>query len=291
MKNGIVVIDKPAGMTSHDVVNQCRKIFRTRQVGHTGTLDPDATGILPVCIGSATRLAEYLTSEDKSYEVTMIFGEDRDTQDASGQVLRTCSLPNVDETGFESVLEHFKGNIVQEVPIYSAVKINGEPLYKLARENRLPEAIPSREIHIFDLCALSYNAHEAQLRVHCSKGTYIRTLCLDIAKALGSLAYVKTLRRISSGHYTLNDAVSLDILQKSSDPESYVMPMKTAMKNYPSFVVGGDNKDRILHGQSIPLNNKFPEGIATALFQDDILAVGWIKEDHFRPKKVFKQEV
>lgn len=290
MKSGVVVVNKPAGMTSHDVVNRCRRIFHTKQVGHTGTLDPDATGVLPICIGSATRLAEYLTAEDKNYRVSFIFGENRDTQDASGQVIERAALPTADKAAFLKVLEGFIGPLDQEVPVYSAVKIDGEPLYRLAREGRLPAKLPKRQIHIRALECLAYDGRSAELLVTCSKGTYIRTLCLDIAKAMDSLAYVSRLERTASGAYLLDDAVSLEELAEAADPEAYLTSPAKAMERFPTLQLSPEDAGRIRLGQAIDADRSLHAEIAIALEKGRLLAVGRAAECRFKPKKVFMQE-
>ena len=200
--SGVLLIDKPTEMTSHDLVNIARKVFQTKKIGHNGTLDPDATGVMVLCVGQATRLNEYLTADDKRYRATLRFGTETDTQDSSGNVVATCALPTMDEAGFRDVLTRFVGKQEQTPPLYSAIKKDGKPLYRYAREGLAVDDIPKREIEIYALECLSYNDEEAVIDVHCSKGTYIRTLLEDIADALGQKGTMSALRRTCAGLYT-----------------------------------------------------------------------------------------
>lgn len=202
--SGVLLIDKPTEMTSHDLVNIARKVFQTKKIGHNGTLDPDATGVMVLCVGQATRLNEYFTADDKRYRATLRFGTETDTQDSSGNVVATCALPTMDEAGFRDVLTRFVGKQEQTPPLYSAIKKDGKPLYRYAREGVAVDDIPKREIEIYALECLSYNNEEAVIDVHCSKGTYIRTLCQDIARACGSCGCMSALRRTAAGAFTLD---------------------------------------------------------------------------------------
>ena len=170
--DGIVNVMKPAGMTSHDVVAKLRRVYHTKKVGHTGTLDPDAIGVLPICVGQATRLVEYFTEKDKTYKVIMKFGNETTTQDSSGEVTITTELPTLSKAEFCAVTEQFIGEIQQVPPMYSAIKKDGQPLYKLAREGVEVEIEP-RPVTIHGIKVLMYNKESAMLEVHCGKGTYI----------------------------------------------------------------------------------------------------------------------
>jgi tRNA pseudouridine55 synthase len=206
--NGVVIVDKPAGITSHDVVDRVRRLLGEKKAGHTGTLDPMATGVLPVCIGEATKLASFLTGDDKVYEVTMRLGVRTDTQDMTGQVLAEQE-PRVTEADIRSALEAFAGTITQVPPQYSAVKVRGKALYKWARKGVRMEA-PARQVEIRAIRLLGVEMPRVRFDVTCSKGTYVRTLCADVGERLGCGAALEALRRTASGAFRLEDAVSLE---------------------------------------------------------------------------------
>lgn len=289
MNDGIVVVDKPAGMTSHDVVNKLRKVFKTKRVGHTGTLDPDATGVLPICIGRATRLAEYLTADDKAYIAEMTFGVETDTQDAAGQPIHTCALPRQNKEQFSAILKEFLGEQTQETPVYSAVKINGTPLYEMARQGIKPENLPIRNIVIRQLDMLSFSPEKASIAVVCSKGTYIRTLCVDIARTMGTCAHVTMLRRTAAGQFTLQDSVALNVLEEADDPTAYLVSMRDAMSQYPQIDLSQDEFKRIKNGNKIEMDCCDAQGhqVVCACFEGIFCAVGVSSNGRFQPRKVF----
>ena len=199
--NGIVIVDKPQGWTSQDVTARLRRVFDTRRIGHGGTLDPMATGVLPVFVGRATRAVEFFEHAEKTYETVLLLGKRTDTQDVTGRVLeeRPVSLSLAD---VEAVLPQFRGEILQVPPMYSALKVNGQKLCDLARKGKQVERQP-RPITIFELTLLSFEENRLRLRVRCSKGTYIRTLCDDIGAALGTLGCMESLRRTQAGDYSI----------------------------------------------------------------------------------------
>ena len=203
--DGIVIVDKPEGWTSQDVVSKLRGVFQTRRIGHGGTLDPMATGVLPVFVGRATRAVEFFEHAEKTYEAVLRLGLTTDTEDISGTVLSEKEV-NISKEQFLSVLENFRGEIQQIPPMYSAIKINGQKLCDLARKGREVERKP-RTITIHRLECLEFSGNTARLLVHCSKGTYIRTLCKDIGEALSCGGCMAALRRVSAGEYTIENAV------------------------------------------------------------------------------------
>ncbi|MFP5521305.1 tRNA pseudouridine(55) synthase TruB [Peptococcus simiae] len=289
MINGILVIDKPAGLTSHDVVGRLRKVFKQKRVGHTGTLDPDATGVLPICLGQATRLAEYLTADDKSYQAQLLFGQATDTLDASGQVVEETDLPDLSPEAFAALLEGFLGEQMQIPPKYSAIKVDGVPLYKLARAGKpLPE-VKARQITIKEIQLHTYDRHQASFSVTVSKGTYIRSLCADIGQAAGSSAHMTSLRRLSSGQFDLSQAIPLATLETAVDPTVYIIPMHETMKGYPQLALTEEEQKRVQHGNAIPLRADAKEegGPVVASHLDKMVAIGFIKDAEFQPKKVF----
>lgn len=293
MKDGALIIHKPAGMTSHDVVAITRKTLHTKKVGHTGTLDPDATGVLVLCIGQATRLVEYLTAEDKVYHATMAFGSTTDTEDASGTVLSTCALPTISETVFRDTLHTFLGKQKQIPPMYSAIKKDGQPLYQLARAGIVLEDRPARDIEIFHIEATAYTPKAAAFDVCCSKGTYIRTLCVDIAKACGSCGHMTELVRTRCGDFNLAQAVSPDTLRNSDDPESYIIDMNTLTAHLPTIAVNDVHQlTRLINGNPFdcPQVDAVPSRLHRAMHNDRVMAVGYLRNGQFHPKKVFHTE-
>ena len=229
MTNGILVIDKQKGYTSHDCVAICRKMFNTK-AGHAGTLDPDATGVLPILLGKATKLSNSLMSDDKIYKAEVILGFQTDTGDKSGKIIKTAEY-ELDEIKIKQVLKNFTGTIMQTPPMYSAIKINGKKLYELARKGKTIER-PSREIEIFDIELLEFTPSGFFIRVHCSKGTYIRVLCEDIAYALNTVGCMGSLVREASGQFTLKDAVSIEKIKEMGleDALKYII-LEELLKN------------------------------------------------------------
>ena len=226
--SGVVVVDKHEGVTSHDIVFKMRKLFATKKVGHTGTLDPMATGVLPILIGRGAKASEYLTAEDKGYTAEITLGIVTDTQDTSGKILAKCdTLPTKDE--FFKACEHFVGDIKQVPPMFSALKVDGQKLVDLARRGIEVER-QSRDIHITSIVPSVIDEAKGiyKIDVDCSKGTYIRTLCDDIGKHLGCGASMSALRRTKSGNFTLNGAHSIEDIEKMTLDEriSLIMPVE-----------------------------------------------------------------
>ena len=246
--NGIVIVDKPAGWTSQDVVSKLRGVFKTRRIGHGGTLDPMATGVLPVFVGRATRGVEFFEHADKTYEATLRLGVTTDTEDITGTVLSEKPVP-VTEEDLLAVLPQFRGRIQQVPPMYSALKVNGQKLYDLARKGQTVER-KSREITIFRLECLSFDGVNARLLVHCSKGTYIRTLCKDMGEALGCGGCMAALRRVQAGEYTAQQAVSMQELVEAQDPEQYLSDVDTLFSKYDKVVLTPNQEKRCRNGNS-----------------------------------------
>ena len=249
--NGIVIIDKPAGWTSQDVVSKLRGVFKTRRIGHGGTLDPMATGVLPVFVGRATRGVEFFEHAEKTYEATLRLGLTTDTEDTSGTVLEEKEV-HISEAEFLGILPQFRGKIQQIPPMYSALKVNGQKLCDLARKGKEVER-QRREIEIYQLECLEFSGHEARLRVHCSKGTYIRTLCKDIGAALGTGGYMAALRRVTAGEYTIEESVTLEELVSAENPERYLRPVDSMFRNYPAVTLTANQEKRCRNGGSFSL--------------------------------------
>ena len=254
--NGIVIIDKPAGWTSQDVVSKLRGVFKTRRIGHGGTLDPMATGVLPVFVGRATRGVEFFEHAHKTYEAVLQLGITTDTEDITGNILEEKPVC-VTENEFLSVLEQFRGEIQQIPPMYSAIKVNGQKLYDLARKGKEVER-KSRTITIFKLECLEFSGNQAKILVHCSKGTYIRTLCKDIGAALGCGGCMAALRRVQAGDYTIDQAVSLQTLVESENPEIYLAPVDSLFAEYDKLVLTPNQEKRCRNGNSFSIS--LPDG-------------------------------
>ena len=250
--NGIVIVDKPQGWTSQDVTARLRRVFNTRRIGHGGTLDPMATGVLPVFVGRATRGVEFFEHAEKTYEATLRLGLTTDTEDTSGTVLTEQEV-NISEADFLGVLPQFRGKIQQIPPMYSALKINGQKLVDLARKGKEVERLP-REIEIFQLDCLEFSGAEAKLRVRCSKGTYIRTLCKDIGEALGCGGCMAALRRMQAGEYTIEEAVPLQELLETENSEKYLRPVDSMFRNYPAVTLTEKQELRCRNGNSFSIS-------------------------------------
>ena len=246
--NGIVIVDKPQGWTSQDVTARLRRVFNTRRIGHGGTLDPMATGVLPVFVGRATRGVEFFEHAEKTYETGLRLGITTDTEDISGTVLTEREV-FVTDAMLEEVLKQFRGEIMQVPPMYSALKINGQKLVDLARKGKTVERKP-RPITIHELTLLGMEADGIRLRVRCSKGTYIRTLCKDIGEALGCGGCMAALRRVSAGEYTIGEAVPLQTLLDSENPEQYLRPVDSMFRGFPAVKLTPKQETRCRNGNS-----------------------------------------
>ena len=249
--NGIVIVDKPQGWTSQDVTARLRRVFQTRRIGHGGTLDPMATGVLPVFVGRGTRGVEFFEHAEKAYETVLQLGITTDTEDISGEVLEKRDV-HISETEFTEILSQFRGKIMQVPPMYSALKVNGQKLCDLARKGKTVERQP-REIEIFELTMLEFNGDTARLRVKCSKGTYIRTLCKDIGEALGCGGCMAQLRRVQAGEYTIEEAVPLQTLLDAENPEGFLRPVDSMFRNFPAVTLSDKQEKRCRNGNSFSM--------------------------------------
>ncbi len=257
MANGILIVDKPQGWTSMDVCAKLRGIFRERRVGHAGTLDPMATGVLPVFLGRATRAVEFAAGADKEYIAALRLGVVTNTQDATGEVLETRPV-TVAQSDLEAALSRFRGDIEQIPPMFSAVKRDGKKLYELARKGREVERQPRPvTIHTLEIVRpLGEDGYE--LRVVCSKGTYVRTLCHDIGQALGCGGCMSALRRTRAAGFTLEDAVALDQVLTAPDPAALLRPVDSLFADRPALVLSPDGERRLRNGAPAPLPGAAP---------------------------------
>ena len=250
--NGIVIIDKPAGWTSQDVTARLRRVFGTRRIGHGGTLDPMATGVLPVFVGRATRGVEFFEHAEKTYETELLLGVATDTEDTTGTVLFRREV-SVTQEQLDGTLERFRGEIMQIPPMYSALKVNGQKLCDLARKGRQVERQP-RPVTVHELTLLSREGDTLHLRVRCSKGTYIRTLCADIGEALGCGGCMQALRRTQAGEYTIAEAVPLQQLLEAAEPETYLRDVDTMFRGYPTVKLTVNQEKRCRNGNAFSVS-------------------------------------
>ena len=261
--NGIVIVDKPQDWTSQDVTARLRRVFNTRRIGHGGTLDPMATGVLPVFVGRATRGVEFFEHAEKTYETVLRLGLTTDTEDIWGETLEERPVA-VSREQLDAVLEQFRGQIMQTPPMYSALKVNGQKLCDLARKGKEVERTP-RPITIHELTLLEQTETTLRLRVRCSKGTYIRTLCKDIGQVLGCGGCMAGLRRVSAGEYTIAEAVPLQALLETEAPEQYLRNVDTMFRNYPEVKLTANQEKRCRNGNSFTL--PLPDGTYRAYSQ------------------------
>ena len=250
--NGIVIIDKPTGWTSQDVTARLRRVFGTRRIGHGGTLDPMATGVLPVFVGRGTRGVEFFEHAEKTYETELLLGVATDTEDTTGTVLTRREV-SVTQEQLDGTLERFRGEIMQIPPMYSALKVNGQKLCDLARKGRQVERQP-RPVTIHELTLLSREGDTLRLRVRCSKGTYIRTLCADIGEALGCGGCMQALRRTQAGEYTIAEAVPLQQLLEAAEPETYLRDVDTMFRGYPGVKLTVNQEKRCRNGNAFSVS-------------------------------------
>ena len=288
--SGVLVVDKPVGMTSHEVVQIIRRGTNIRRAGHTGTLDPRASGVLVILIGPAVRLSEYVSASDKRYQAVIRLGASTDTYDSDGQVTRTNPI-DVTEEQFETELKKFIGEIEQTPPPYSAIKMQGRPAYELAREGEEVEMQP-RIINVYSLDVLEWAPPEVTVDVHCSSGTYVRSLAYELGEKLGCGAMLAGLRRTKSGRFTLKDAVPLRKLIESFDSNSwykYVIPAAEALADWSALTLNNEQVEAIRHGHRIPGEGKAGEMVRGITEQGELVALLEFDETtkEFQPRKVF----
>jgi tRNA pseudouridine55 synthase len=291
--SGVLVVDKPVGLTSHDVVQIIRRGTGIRRAGHTGTLDPRASGVLVILIGPAVRLSEYVSASDKRYQATIRLGSATDTYDSEGRVVSSASVDGISEDQFKKVLESFIGEIEQVPPPFSAVKVKGRKAYEMAREGEEIDLRP-RKIKVYSLDILEWAPPEVVIDVYCSSGTYVRSLANDLGQALGTGAHLVGLRRTKSGRFTLRDAVPLRRLKEAFDAGDwykYLIPAADALGDWPMVELDADQVELIRHGHRIPAepgSKGWARGVSQ---QGDLVAL--LEHDdetnEWQPRKVFFQ--
>jgi len=288
---GILNIDKPKGLTSHDVVAQVRRLSGQRRVGHSGTLDPLATGVLLLCLGQATRVSEYLVASEKTYRAGIRLGVSTDTYDSEGQVIQQAEWEHVTRDQVAKALQGMLGPLQQTPPMYSAIKHQGTPLYRLARRGETVERRPRQVmIHAADL--LEWNAPHLEVRIRCSKGTYIRSLAHDLGQQLGCGAHLTSLTRLAVGRFQLEKAFTLDQVQAAAEKgelRSLLLPMDAALQSLPSATVDADLAARIRFGQRIQLPGAPQGGLLRAYTTDGALLalLRSHRQGEWQPHKVF----
>ena len=252
MIHGVINVYKEKGFTSHDVVAKLRGIVGQKKIGHTGTLDPDAVGVLPVCIGKATKLCDMLTDKDKTYETVLLLGKTTDTQDISGQILAECDVTDVDAHMVQSAILSFVGDYMQVPPMYSALKVNGKKLYELARAGIEVER-KARQVQIHEIHILEMELPRVRMEVSCSKGTYIRTLCHDIGQKLGCGACMEELTRTKVSQFYIADSMTLSQIQEKKDEgilEHILIPIEKMFSNYDAVYLKDEYVSLVYNGNT-----------------------------------------
>ena len=283
--DGILLLDKPLGKTSNGALQEVKHLFRANKAGHTGSLDPLATGLLPICLGQATRMSAFLLDADKRYHSTFRLGERTSTGDAEGDVVETREVPALSLDDIEKVLQTFRGDIQQIPPMHSAIKRNGKPLYKLAHQGIEVERDP-RPVTIFALDMLALNGNDMEVLVHCSKGTYVRTLAEDIGEALGVGAHVSALRRLTVGPFDEGQTLyTIDQIRDAAEEgreavDAMLLPLESAIADRPAVHLGADSAFYLNQGQPVVVPRAPTEGLVRLIRGDDeFLGVGEVLDD------------
>lgn len=271
--DGIIIINKPKNCTSHDVVRKARKILNEK-VGHTGTLDPNATGVLPLLVGKGTQISKYLINHDKTYEAVLKLGEKTDTADVEGKVIETKEVQpsSLEKENVEKVLKSLIGKQEQIPPMYSAIKVNGKKLYEYARSGENVEIEP-RTIEIYDLELIKIENQEITYKVHCSKGTYIRTLCEQIAEKLGTVGYMKELKRTQVGEFKIEDSVTIEEIE--SNVQKYFITIEKYFENCKKINLNTKKLQLFLNG--VQLTYDLEDGIYTVYSDENFIGIGTVK--------------
>jgi tRNA pseudouridine55 synthase len=279
--NGVLLLDQPKGVSSNHALQRVRRLFQAQKAGHTGTLDPMATGLLPICLGEATKFSSHLLEADKVYRTRVELGVITDTGDAEGTVMEQHEVPRLSVDDVEAVLTRFRGEIDQVPPMYSALKHQGKKLYELAREGKHVERA-ARRVSVYDARLLSFEGTAFELEVSCSKGTYIRTLAEDIGQALGCGAHISQLRRLKTGPFLADAMWTLEALEALADQaalEAELMPADVLVDHLPSLTVDDAAHNRLAHGQSANLTTGTlaPDALARLYYAETFIGLGVVK--------------
>ena len=298
--HGILLLDKPAGITSNDALQRIKRSYRAARAGHTGSLDKPATGILPICLGEATKFSSYLLNADKTYVTVAKLGVVTNTADAEGEILETRSVPDFNQQNLEQILAQFVGNIEQVPPMYSALKVDGQRLYKLAYQG-VEVARQPRPVSIHQIDLLHFDQDSFEIRVRCSKGTYIRTLIEDIGNVLGCGAHVRTLRRLSTGPFTEEQMVTMETVEKRMELgdnalDGLLMPVDSALEHLPQTELSEDDTYHLCLGQAVLVpyasREKPGEGLVRIYDQNHVfIGIGTIMDNgRIAPKRLLKTD-
>lgn len=305
--SGVLVLDKPLGLSSNQVLQKVKWLYQAQKAGHTGALDPQASGVLPICLGEATKFSQLLLDSDKAYDTTAKLGEVRSTGDAEGELVSSAAVPKLDKDQLEQTLQVFRGEVEQVPPMFSALKLNGKPLYELARQGMSQEQVQEiadkkrRVIRIIDLQLKAQREDELDLSIRCSKGTYIRTLVEDIGQRLGCGAYVASLRRTQSGPYNHQQMVTLQQLEDITDKQGHagldalLLPPDSALpKSWPVVELNLADSKRILHGQAVGTGLMAAPSVqlwAVKSGARQLLGIGRIEDGSIRPQRLLQVKV
>ena len=305
--NGILVLNKPLGLSSNQVLQKVKWLFQAQKAGHTGALDPQASGVLPICLGEATKFSQLLLDSDKGYDTTAKLGEIRSTGDAEGEVISSAEVPELSAEQLEEVLQKFRGDVVQVPPMFSALKLDGKPLYELARNGMTAEEAKAiaekkrRTIQIHELTLTDQRRDELDLSVRCSKGTYIRTLVEDIGNQIGCGAYVSMLHRTHSGPYHAGQMVTLEQLETLAEQDgiaaldALLLPPETALPDsWPVIELSRDDAEKILQGQAVSTGLTETPSVqlwAAESGRRQLLGIGRIERGGIRPQRLLQVDL
>ncbi len=288
--HGIILLDKPPGYSSSQAVQKVRWLFTARKAGHTGSLDPFATGMLPICLGEASKTAGFMLEASKRYIATARLGQATATGDTEGDVVRQMPVPALIPKAIDAAFESFRGAIEQVPPMYSALKHQGQALYKLARAGKEVER-KSRTVIIYGLELIAWDKPLLVFRVHCSKGTYVRTLAEDMAEKLGTCAHLQALRRLDVEPFREADMISLDELVRAAEAgqqDSLLLPLDAGLESWPMIQLSGEEQVRFTHGNPAPVQETQPGNVRVYARSGEILGLGEVRDDHqVHPKRLF----
>jgi tRNA pseudouridine55 synthase len=295
--SGILLLDKPQGMSSNACLQQAKRLFQASKAGHTGALDPLATGVLPLCFGEATKVSQFLLDADKRYLARIKLGERTDTADSEGQIIRTRQVEGVDESALVNCLSQFAGEIVQIPPMYSALKHKGKPLYKLARAGKEVER-KGRPVMIHDLILHSFEGNELTLEIHCSKGTYVRTIADDLGEALGCGAHVTALRRLQAGAFRIEDCITPQQLEEVFEREGLdgldrlLNASDQAIEHLPAVRLPSVTAMFVRQGQAVTARHLPIDGLVRLYDENEFIGIGYILDDgRVGPRRLMKESI
>ena len=292
--NGVININKPLGITSHDVVYRLRKLLSIKKIGHTGTLDPDASGVLPMCIGRATKVADMLTAQDKQYVAEVTLGSATDTLDKTGTVTETAEV-NVTKADILKAVAEFVGDIEQIPPMYSAIKVDGKKLYELAREGVEIERKPRQvQIDAIEVLDIDLNAGRFSMKIDCSKGTYIRTLCDDIGRRLGCFAHMSALERTKSGRFDISESYTLEQIEEmfGNGDVSFFTPVDAVFEEYPKLTLSSRKAKKMCNGTRVSVQG-IEDGVTYRVYDEsgNFLTISEAEDGVLKILKTFYQTI